>query len=670
MFDVTNFPQQYLPINVYPNKSLPTFIRSNELYLSVMVINEAEKAAYQRQGIHLIFYNQLMQNQCRNELFIILQEVMYKFFAREYVNNINNNTGKPVETICLFSAQWANSFVISNFLANNQNLQREATQEQLGLANQTLGEYNILEQNYPQVYTILENMTNQQRPVQTNVMNNAGVGYLNNNVNNYTSNSNSNITDRYASNSNSNITNRYASTTTNTNSNTQGNIVDRYSSVSQPSQQFQQANTQQFQPLQPLQQVAQPQQEIKPEVFSNTFKQEVRKETVPSNIKKDEIITTLCDGKDWKPTSNRPFRILVSKRTHDKFHRRDVLVGVSDVIFEVVRCLTGDEMNKTEHMVGRSSTGYRYETHVRNDQLAKAVITLNAATEDKIQNPNNCEVSKKKLQSLESPNTLLADDLNVAIREVRKSKLMCQNNERLVDTVQLFKSDCVLKNEYICSKTFNDIVNEISSCVDFKQVAEILKTKAALIERSYNLNGEVLSQENIDLDIFLNDLNVRFTKMVNNFLEIELGQTNIEIRDFKVDALDLGKDLSEKYPNYGDEFRKFEHRIMKCIFDYDEFLGNEEYTLNSTFVPEGVTVMLIDVLSDELAFDFTKERTYCIQSGTIPWLFELSKGLYRAQSVSDFNSTTNYLVTLDNKIYTITKGVIGIESYMLTIIRE
>lgn len=172
---------------------------------------------------------------------------------------------------------------------------------------------------------------------------------------------------------------------------------------------------------------------------------------------------------------------------------------------------------------------------------------------------------------------------------------------------------------------------------------------------------------------FLNALNEFLTDVVND-ISLHKLSTSLKISSFTDDVLQLAVAIEE---SYGEVFRNAFDRISK---EYGKMVLsalpdstarslvlNEEdtsTTLSFIYVPYSVT--LVDMMSSELGFKIEDNKSYMITEKQ-PWLLRLAESLFRQHSNLVDPTLYDVIVTTDNKVFKLHKGLVGRDSYLISL---
>ena len=172
---------------------------------------------------------------------------------------------------------------------------------------------------------------------------------------------------------------------------------------------------------------------------------------------------------------------------------------------------------------------------------------------------------------------------------------------------------------------------------------------------------------------FLNSLNEFLTEVVND-ISLHKLSTALKISSFTDDISHLAAAIEA---DYGEVFRNAFDRISK---EYGKMvlngmgdstargmvLGDEDSSTTLSFIYVPYSVTIVDMMSSELGFKIEDNKSYMITEKQ-PWLLRLAESLFRQHS--NLNDPTLYdvIVTTDNKIFKLHKGLVGKDSYLISL---
>ena len=638
--DPNNVPPQFIP-----RLNLPNVLMQYLPALTAFVINNISANATAN-AVRVFTFNQISENNFMNVNLQELVSLAAKTLAVAMVETPNIPLQQQLnDAITLACLCW-----VSRNLQINNYLMQYMDPQDVNKSQQFLNLLNDVNNKATSYYDMIQNRTQgtqqpqYQQPMQQQPYSNGG-SFINNGFNNGHMQQqrpmqpdlrvNSNTYDRYSA--NTPVGNGGS------NFNTNNNVVSRATLDATPSGRRYAERHQE-----PI---------VAPKVeVVNTFMDKII----------DQYPDSEYSASDWIPTYEQPYKTLISKFSHEVEYKKTQL-GNKEVVIETVKPKGVGMMDRELHRTGSLSGAKNvfYSTSDRLDQLHHNLSNFNIA--NSIIDVDN---SEEDIMILEADNQIKVTDyvnrvwgtsttLADAILEGRQKKF-CNTKD---NDVNVYRYYALVAYPHFYHDNYQYLMKDLNGASTFKQMGAILARAITALTESASITSE---DDACDLDIFLATLDTKLTKFINDFLKVRIS-LDITIDKFSEDIFDVKEYLEGKSPLYSKAYDVFEMEVMGNLFPILDKEVEESLQLlapleNTTFITQTVSMTFIDILSKELDFSVAKGEPYVIKESVTPWLHDIASNVF---AQSGYYSTTNLIITKDNKQYQLYKGLIGNDVYLI-----
>lgn len=217
----------------------------------------------------------------------------------------------------------------------------------------------------------------------------------------------------------------------------------------------------------------------------------------------------------------------------------------------------------------------------------------------------------------------------------------------------------IIGNPILCGQDHSAFINELSACKSFREVAIILKE---------TINDRLTSKSLIDLCYGIEKI---LTKEINNVLRNKMSIPNTTIESFIDDVCDvpdyLGNKLGEIYKR---AFLKLQEtyisQIVSCPNSLSEHaieccvIGESNNPLvKVNFINHSYSITYLSVENSEMAIEPYSECASSILEYEHPLLYKIVTGIFKQDKEIDHECLHNLIVTSDDVVYEVQRGIIG-----------
>lgn len=336
-----------------------------------------------------------------------------------------------------------------------------------------------------------------------------------------------------------------------------------------------------------------------------------------------EPVLTIPVTGEWKTSKEQPFRSVYMKDTHTP-----ILTKVNDVLVEHLET----NMDRNAHRLKVGDDVYNIDLIAKREETIDSVAQLNSSSLDTVEAVQNQEEADT---TMVNPDTIGVAYLEEAIFE---TKVLAKIND-----VSAYRSYFALTTP---------IIDPVS--IALRKALEGLS--AAKLTDVADILIKLATEENRDS---IANLDIRYTKLVNEMLECSLGLPGVNIDSFMSDIYDLKGYLNKKFgTRMGVAMEIFEAHYLsaKILMISEEQLevarSNFTDELEVYFDTSLISVTYLDVYDKalNLAVDYEAKM---IDQGFVPWLYSLANRMVIEHDDLNLQGVDNYLVTKDNVIYRI-----------------
>lgn len=234
---------------------------------------------------------------------------------------------------------------------------------------------------------------------------------------------------------------------------------------------------------------------------------------------------------------------------------------------------------------------------------------------------------------------------------------------RVKDAPKIFRTYAVVSAPIVGAEdqTFIDVISNKKTYAEVRQV---------ILDNAESVHPEVLAM-----------VNRYMTRVINDVLKCELSLKGWKMDSFVTDYPELEEKLRAiKGDVIANAFADGAYDTIEAAFqEVNEetksaltagLLGDTDDEVAVTFITHIQSLTLIDLLAVELDIQLSNEFPSQLRSSEHPHLYKLVKDLYQDERVDGYSVYQNLIRTKDGVILKLTRGLLGNESYQLTIVEK
>lgn len=207
-------------------------------------------------------------------------------------------------------------------------------------------------------------------------------------------------------------------------------------------------------------------------------------------------------------------------------------------------------------------------------------------------------------------------------------------------------------------------IEEMSQLIDFAQVEAWLRL---------SIDGPESTKSS---RAFAFKLNAHLTKELNSVLANKLSLSGLSINSFLEDALDLEPYLAQAYGDvWASAFREYEPLFIQkhirgelpyenSMDDMRELAAFDDRQVDAVFITSAYSITRLDIFSADLNIECLQNQGSAILESELPLLHRMAKSILATERLGKIPFAHHLIVTADEKIYEIHKGLIG-KDYIL-----
>jgi hypothetical protein len=223
----------------------------------------------------------------------------------------------------------------------------------------------------------------------------------------------------------------------------------------------------------------------------------------------------------------------------------------------------------------------------------------------------------------------------------------------------------------VTNESYDHVFYDVMKSRRFADIAKKLKVMAA------RCNSADKETDVLDLVMYMNHINGYLTSMVNRFLRNNLS-LRVSIDSFVSDIEDLRMYLKDHVDiSYATAYDHFEKEVLTesiespvdddMMDDVKSSFLDQEDTFSVSFLPVNYSVTYVDILASELAIELDDEyETVQIEETINPLLYKLASSTFEQLKAYPYHCSRHLLVTRDDHLYEIYKGVFANETYLIS----
>ena len=306
------------------------------------------------------------------------------------------------------------------------------------------------------------------------------------------------------------------------------------------------------------------------------------------------------------------------------------------------------EMDRAQHTLMRGSTSYQTDRFAREGKVASDSFKLDAVDN------TAPEVYLNKTALM----TTFTDNLIFEARTVRLQQQQVGQN------VSIFRCMAMDVLPFISIEGFGEIISRITSKKTFAEMASEYKAICMSVK-------ELNAPNTLDLIDVLEKFDELATKVLKRFMQIELGM-KIEFDSLMIDGEELVEVIKNTFtPIQYNGFIEYESRFSEMFTFNSEESEQELYQilvdgtgLAATMLPSRVSLTMVDLYEKELGFVFDQD-VYLINNSRHPLLHNIIRTLPSHKKEQEWVSHTDYLVTRDNKLFTLHRSEVELSNFYI-----
>ncbi len=358
------------------------------------------------------------------------------------------------------------------------------------------------------------------------------------------------------------------------------------------------------------------------------------------------VVEEVLTAKNWFSSEMQPYREMYSKDLFDANYRR-----VNGHVIEIITP-KGGTMDREAHKL-HTVMGVAIDTQPRMSTLSIDVEALtmvsNVKTDSKVAIPANVSMMVTRGWILDLYVDSLILEARIKHMQCGKSIYRCFGN--IIDPIPSRN-----KNQ--------DILLEIGEASTFIEIATILGKHAAAVKES-----------DLDVLMYLSELNKYFTKIINSFLKNNMSLDGLSIDSFGDDIYDIISYMKKNFGNsYVKSFELFELETIPSMYrniikeDIDSLFSQSLSTpdgIEFNAVMNNASVTVVSMTKEELDI-FAEDTALLISESKSPILHDIAKSLFAQVKSLSYYPMDNYLVTENGDRFKLYKGYVGMDCYLIS----
>jgi len=400
---------------------------------------------------------------------------------------------------------------------------------------------------------------------------------------------------------------------------------------------------------------------LKPKTPPPVIVPEMVRVSTPLNVeveKKTNLRVT-----DWVPSLSQAYPPTINPYRTTIVIGETVRNGVANKILKT-RMLEDSEMDRSKHVI--SSISQVYTSHIplaygtREESLEDNVKKIFEIDYEKMQafkNDADCvEPASQELLSYINPAWIMEGFIESALFNC---KLKHRKHNLEDPTCSIYRTYNIVANPIICADDHKEFIAELAACKSFKELVFILRE---------TINDSTTSKSLIDLCYGVDKI---LTKEINHVLRNKMSIPKTTIESFIDDVNDLpdylGNTLGSMYKQVFLDFQRTyvsqivsgpcsekEHLDECCLFDDDENSLIKVNVINHSY-----SITCLSVEDHELGIEPFSECASSILEFEHPLMYKIVTGIFNQDREIDHSCLHNLIVTADDVVYEVQKGLIG-----------
>jgi hypothetical protein len=315
----------------------------------------------------------------------------------------------------------------------------------------------------------------------------------------------------------------------------------------------------------------------------------------------------------------------------------------------------GSEMDRAQHQLTYFGSSYHQDLRPRAEQFQKQIETLSTA------DPKSTE------QRHVYKNWLMCSSLEDAVTSGRVEQHRVQSAE---SRSGIFRCFAVVAKPIISVEDISSVMASLREASTFIDLANKIRATAKALEQTKG-SSEVDSDTVVN---FLSQVDNRMTRLINDFLRINLSLEKCAIDSFAEDVHELSAYLNKKYGiKHSQALATYENEIFEILgeeVDEETFkdmksgleIPSEMYT---TSFPENYSITYVFMNSRELGYNINAQVVR-VNQRTAPALHQAIQSLVQHKSMMRMATQHDVVVTSDDVKYKVYRDYINPNEYMIS----
>lgn len=358
----------------------------------------------------------------------------------------------------------------------------------------------------------------------------------------------------------------------------------------------------------------------------------------------------IADKKDFMSTPRKPY-ITAPNTTYQALAKTTAKTADGVVtVYEPISSeegLTEEELDRGRHYINKASLALK-EAHPIKAQTAEVQVLQG---DQMVSAP---ERKKEVIQDRASNAIVHETEGELSITEaILNTKYLHKVSTTRGDGVYtVVKTD--LRRYFIAKQSMAEIVSKLSETTTFKEL-------------QLEIN-RLLANNDPDVVEFTAQLDRYLTQELEKLIHIKMGLYGISFGSFADDAVDLIRHIEGKFgPTYSRALTGYQETFIKSllvpsILNMDESVTDESTKYYGVGIKKKMLIAYVDIDADSLNVGTVDRVALLISNATLPNLYDFVKELFKKSP----GVYTHYIVTNDERIFEINKGLIDAGSEIPT----
>lgn len=377
---------------------------------------------------------------------------------------------------------------------------------------------------------------------------------------------------------------------------------------------------------------------------------------------------------NWRPSGEYAYLFLLNPNKEQEIFTEDGNGNVVQLLGQNEDYIVDRDKHRLMPVLGNN---FRLNTETREIRIGASLEKLNSIKEvtlrEAIDNTDTPEF--ESIVNNMYPKLIVDLFLESAIFNGRMHQLEHQG----LSGITTYRCFSTIFTPHIVRANCNPIMQSLSKYTNFKGLANAMRETGSLVQVSFNkAESDESRLDNQDIVMFINNIDIMLTKLINNFLRHNLSLSTLRIDSFVSDIDSvieyLAKNLSNRYLN---AFTQFEKQVINNLLmtpdektekDLLELLTYSEIDMACSigFIPTSYSFTYINMLAKELQLDGVDEYSRLIRQSEYPMLYDLAQSLFKHADAYHATPVYHLLITQDNEIFKLYNGYLSMNSYLIS----